>query len=89
MNNKKKGYDNMSEYTNKLLQNKLESNNDYCNLATNTNDAILNNNNIPNTYVIDLIQMMIMRATNTFLLYIDCEELFFTIKKQLLKEGES
>jgi hypothetical protein len=79
----------MSEYTNKLLQNKLESNNDYCKLATNINDAILNNNNIPNTYVIDLIQMMIMRATNTFLLYIDCEELFFAIKKQLLKEGES
>lgn len=79
----------MSEYTNKLLQNKLESNNDYCKLATNINDAIINNNNIPNTYIIDLIQMMIMRSTNTFLLYIDCEELFFTIKKQLLKEGES
>ena len=79
----------MSEYTNKLLQNKLKTNNDYCKLATNINDAIINNNNIPNTHIIDLIQMMIMRSTNTFLLYIDCEELFFTIKKQLLKEGES
>lgn len=79
----------MSEYTNKLLQNKLKTNNDYCKLATNINDVIINNNNIPNTHIIDLIQMMIMRSTNTFLLYIDCEELFFTIKKQLLKEGES
>lgn len=79
----------MSEYTNKLLQNKLKTNNDYCKLATNINDVIINNNNIPNIYIIDLIQMMIMRSTNTFLLYIDCEELFFTIKKQLLKEGES
>lgn len=79
----------MSEYTNKLLQNKLESNNNYCNLASNINDAIIKNNNIPNTYIIDLIQIMIMRSTNMFLLYNDCEEIFFAIKKQLLKEGEN
>ena len=79
----------MSEYINKLIKNKLESNDDYTVLINNIKDVIMKNNNIPNTYVIDSIQMMIMRSTNKFLLYNDCEDIFFAIKKQLLKEGES
>lgn len=39
-------------------------------------DTIIKNHNKPNTYVIDMIQVLILRKTNQFLMYNECEEIF-------------
>ena len=42
-------------------------------------DTIIKNNNVSNTYVIDEIQMLILRETNEFLTYSECEEIYNSI----------
>lgn len=42
-------------------------------------ELIMKNNNEPNIYVIDAIQMLILRETNEFLTYMECEEIYNSI----------
>jgi hypothetical protein len=42
-------------------------------------DVVIKNNKVPNTYVIDEIQMIILRETNEFLTYEECEEIYNSI----------
>jgi hypothetical protein len=42
-------------------------------------DIVIKNNNASNTYVIDEIQMLILRETNEFLTYMECEEIYNSI----------
>ena len=46
------------------------------NLIETIKDTIIKNHNKPNTYVIDMIQVLILRKTNQFLMYNECEEIF-------------
>lgn len=76
----------MYEYINSIIQSKLNTNNEYNKLSKDIYTAIKSNNKIPDTYVIDYIQMIILKSTNRFLLYKDCEDIFFTILEYELKE---
>lgn len=49
------------------------------NLIVEIKSLIIKNNNVPNTYVIDEIQILILRKTNKFLTYMECEEIYNSI----------
>jgi len=46
------------------------------NLIVEIKSLIMKNNNIPNTYVIDAIQMLIFYRTKEFKMYSECEEIY-------------
>ena len=42
-------------------------------------EIIIENNSVPNTYVIDEIQILILRKTKEFLTYNECEKIYNSI----------
>ena len=46
------------------------------NLIVEIKSLIMKNNNIPNIYVIDAIQMLIFYRTKEFIMYSECEEIY-------------
>lgn len=55
----------------------------YNELVMKITTIITNNYNVESMYVIDTIQVLINRMTNTFLVYSECEEIYDAIKNNL------
>lgn len=61
------------------LRNIVNSESQYNELIETIKNLIDNNKNIDNMYVIDSIQILINRTTNQFMLYSECEEIYFAL----------
>lgn len=70
----------MTAYINELLQETLQGKNDYNQLAGIIENYITKNNEDKYMYIIDAIQVAILRNTNRFISYKQCETLYLTIK---------
>ena len=70
----------MTAYINELLQETLQGKNDYNQLAGIIENYITKNNENKYMYIIDAIQVAILRNTNRFISYEQCETLYLTIK---------
>jgi hypothetical protein len=70
----------MTSYINELLQETLQGKNDYNQLAGIIENYITKNNEDKYMYIIDAIQVAILRNTNRFISYEQCETLYLTIK---------
>jgi hypothetical protein len=70
----------MTAYINELLQETLQGKNDYNQLAGIIENYITKNNEDKYMYIIDAIQVAILRNTNRFISYEQCETLYLTIK---------
>jgi hypothetical protein len=57
----------------------VNSESQYNELIETIKNLIDNNKNIDNMYVIDSIQILINRTTNQFMLYSECEEIYFAL----------
>ncbi len=56
---------------------------DYNDMIDSIKDLIINTSDVEEMYVIDAIQVLINRTTNKFILYKDCEDIFYSIKNDL------
>lgn len=70
----------MTTYINELLQETLQGKNDYNQLAGIIENYITNNNENNYMYIIDAIQVAILRYTGRFILYEQCETMYYAIK---------
>ena len=70
----------MTAFINELLQETLQGKNDYNQLAGIIENYIKKNNEDKYMYIIDAIQVAILRNTNRFISYKQCETLYLTIK---------
>lgn len=70
----------MTAFINELLQETLQGKNDYNQLAGIIENYITKNNEDKYMYIIDAIQVAILRNTNRFISYKQCETLYLTIK---------
>jgi hypothetical protein len=57
----------------------VNSESQYNELIETIKNLINNNKNIDNMYVIDSIQILIQRLTNQFILYSECENIYFAL----------
>jgi hypothetical protein len=70
----------MTTYINELLQETLNSKEDYMGLAKSIYMYITQNSEDKYSYIVDAMQMLIFNKTNKFLLYSDVEVMYFAIK---------
>lgn len=70
----------MTAYINELLQETLQGKNDYNQLAGIIENYITKNNEDKYMYIIDAIQVAILRNTNRFISYEQCETMYLAIK---------
>lgn len=70
----------MTNYINGLLQEVLETNNNYDRLAEAIYDYITRNDESMYNYIIDAMQMLILQQTDKFIVYQDCENMYLAIK---------
>lgn len=70
----------MTTYINELLQETLQGKNDYNQLAGIIENYITNNNENNYMYIIDAIQVAILRYTDRFISYEQCESMYYAIK---------
>lgn len=63
-----------------LLKDSLNTTTDLITLSDAIESLVTKNYNVEDSYIIDAMQMMIMRNTGKFILYTECEELFNKIK---------
>lgn len=57
----------------------VNSESQYNELIETIKNLIDNNKNIDSMYVIDSIQILIQRLTNQFILYSECEKIYFAL----------
>lgn len=70
----------MTTYINELLQETLQGKNDYKQLAGIIENYITKNNENKYMYIIDAIQVAILRYTDRFISYEQCESMYYAIK---------
>lgn len=70
----------MTTYINKLLQESLNSKEDYSILSEIIYNYIKQNDNSLYEYIIDAIQAVIMQYTDKFIIYQECENIYLAIK---------
>lgn len=70
----------MTTYINELLQETLQGKNDYNQLAGIIENYITNNNENNYMYIIDAIQVAILKYTDRFISYEQCESMYYAIK---------
>ena len=70
----------MIKIVNNILQDTLKTDVDYIDLATDLYNLIKNNDR-EYKYIIDTIQILIMREAYRFLTFIECENLYEKIKE--------
>ena len=70
----------MTTYINELLQESLNSKEDYSILSEIIYNYIKQNDNNLYEYIIDAIQAAIMQYTDRFMIYQECENIYLTIK---------
>ena len=70
----------MKTYINELLQEIMQGKNDYSYLAEIIESYITNNNEDKYMYIIDAIQVAILRNTDKFISYEQCETLYLAVK---------
>lgn len=70
----------MTTYINELLQEIMQEQKDYNQLAETIKNYIIKNNEDKYMYIIDAIQIAILNSTNKFISFEECENIYFTIK---------
>lgn len=73
----------MVEITNKILQEALQSNKDFTNESQLIITTITINDDKNEKFIIDSIQMILMKESARFMLYSECLEIFNKVKEQL------
>lgn len=73
----------MVEITNKILQEALQSNKDFTNESQLIITTITINDDKNEKFIIDSIQMILMKESARFMLYSECLEIFNKVKDQL------
>lgn len=73
----------MVEITNKILQEALQSNKDFTNESELIITTITINDDKNEKFIIDSIQMILMKESARFMLYSECLEIFNKVKEQL------
>lgn len=72
----------MMKRINNILQTTLKTDIDYYDLIEDL-IVIIKNNDIEYNYLIDLIQVLLMRKAYRFMTFIECEELYKNIKQEI------
>ena len=73
----------MVEITNKILQEALQSNKDFTNESELIITTITINDDKNEKFIIDSIQMILMKESARFMLYSECLEIFNKVKEHL------
>jgi hypothetical protein len=73
----------MVEITNKILQEALQSNKDFTNESQLIITTITINDDKNEKFIIDSIQMILMKESARFMLYSECLEIFNKVTEQL------
>ena len=73
----------MTKIVNKILQNGLQSSNDFTNEAELIITTITLNEDKDEKFIIDSIQMILMKEAARFMLYSECLEIYNEIKCQM------
>lgn len=73
----------MMEKINYILQDTLKTDVDYQSLASELFTTIIINDNKPYNYIIDTIQVLLMRKAYRFMTFIECEKLYERIKDSI------
>ena len=73
----------MTKIVNEILQNGLQSSNDFTNEAELIITTITLNEDKDEKFIIDSIQMILMKEAARFMLYSECLEIFNKVKEQL------